>query len=91
MPDMYSDNPGEESPVAPEKEETKQEDDGGEVALLPKSLMAGKDFEPGQEIVLEVVEVYEDEFSVRYAKEDKEESNPDMENSMKDLDNASNY
>jgi len=46
-----------------------QKDGDQEEGLLPKSLMAGKDFKPGQEIVLEITGVQEKTFSVRYASE----------------------
>lgn len=40
-----------------------------ESALIPKSLLAGKHFEPGEEVVLEIVKMHGDEVEVRYAKE----------------------
>lgn len=52
-----------------------EEDDGDaensveESALIPKSLLAGKEFKPGEEIVLEIVKMHGDEVEVRYAKE----------------------
>lgn len=52
---------------APEKE-----DEGGETALLPKSILAGKDFQPGEEVVLKVVHIYDDEVEVEYAPEKPE-------------------
>lgn len=73
--------PSEEAGEPPHDES--KEDEGGDSALLPKSLMAGKDFKPGDEIVLEVVKVYGDEFEVKYASEKKEKSSkPAMDESM---------
>lgn len=67
----------------PAQHDESKEDEGGDSALLPKSLMAGKDFKPGDEIVLEVVKVYGDEFEVRYAQEKKPKSEkPAMDESM---------
>jgi hypothetical protein len=36
-------------------------------ALLPKSVLGGKEFKPGEEVVLKVTHVYEDEVEVEYA------------------------
>lgn len=48
-------------------------------AELPKAILAGKTFNPGDEVVLEVVEIREDSVLVKYAtgKGDKEESPPE--------------
>lgn len=43
----------------------------GETALLPKSILAGKEFNPGDEVVLKIVRINEDEVEVSYAKSDK--------------------
>lgn len=37
----------------------------GATALLPKSILGGKDFNPGDEVVLKVVRLYDDEVEVR--------------------------
>lgn len=75
--DMYSDAqpaPEKESPEAPEPE-SKDEGEGGEAeALLPKSILAGKDFKPGEEIVLQIVSIEDDSVRVKYASESKEET-----------------
>lgn len=43
-------------------------DEGGvQTALIPKSLLMGKEFNPGDEVVLRVVHLYEDEVEVEYA------------------------
>ncbi len=59
-----------------EREDT---EDVAETALLPKSILAGKDFKPGDELVLEVVHLYDDEVEVKYASaepEKEEEAKP---------------
>lgn len=54
--------------------------EGGESALIPKSLLMGKEFNPGDEVVLKIVHIYEDEVEVQYASEEpKDESSPMME------------
>lgn len=36
-------------------------------ALLPKSILGGKEFKAGEEVVLKIVKVYGDEVEVEYA------------------------
>lgn len=53
------------------------EGESGETALLPKSILGGKEFKPGEEVVLKVVNVHDDQVEVAYATgESKEESPP---------------
>lgn len=69
-PDDYypSGEPGEESNLPPEGEETH----GGEnTALLPKSILG--DVAPGDMVTLKVVHVYEDEVAVEKSDEDEGE------------------
>lgn len=65
--EMYSDaEPAAEAPA----EESSESQEGGEPeALLPKSILAGKDFKPGEEIVLQIVSVEGDSVRVKYASE----------------------
>lgn len=65
----------EESPNAAEAEETE-----GTTALIPKALLAGKDFKPGDEVVFKIVHEYEDEVEIEYAPEKPStpEEKPDM-------------
>lgn len=39
----------------------------GETALLPSSILAGKEFKPGQEVVLKIVALHGDQVEVSYA------------------------
>ena len=72
-----SDNPGDESDYfndGPKSEpQDKQKEGMEETGLLPKALMAGKDFKPGDEIVLKITAVHEKDFEVEYASEEKGE------------------
>lgn len=55
-------------PTAPET----AEEEGAEnepTAQLPKSVLGGKTFKPGEEVVLEIVRVDEDSVVVKYASE----------------------
>lgn len=49
-------------------------------ALIPKSLLGGKEFKAGEEVVLKIVKVYGDEVEVEYATGDSpKEKTPDEE------------
>lgn len=51
-----------------ETTDEKSEDEGaGESAMLPKSILAGKHFDPGDEVVLKVVAIHGDEVEVEYS------------------------
>ena len=63
-------NPEESSPPEASKRGATE---GGETALIPKSLLMGKEFNPGDEVVLKIVHIYEDEVEVQYASEEPEE------------------
>lgn len=69
MPDYYPEDTT-EKPVA-EGEDTERHE--GETALLPKSLFAGKSMEPGAEVTLKIVHVYDDEVEVECVKEEASE------------------
>ena len=67
--DLYSDG----ADTAATDEETKspdkpdeQQDDATE-AVLPKSILAGKEFNVGDEVVLTVTGIHDDQISVKYA------------------------
>lgn len=71
--DYYNDGPT-EAPAKPmdkgkaEGAQDEQHDERDEkTALLPKSVLGGKEFKPGDELVLEVVQTLEDEVLVKYA------------------------
>ena len=71
MADYYP-NPGDEtgtSASAPPETKPKPEDQDETTALLPKTILGGKEFEPGDEVVLKIVHIYEDEVEVAYAPE----------------------
>jgi hypothetical protein len=55
----------------------------GQSALLPKSILAGKEFKPGEEIVLKIEHIFDDEVEVSYSygdeKEGKDEGESDGE------------
>jgi hypothetical protein len=73
----YGSNPGaQDNPYsdgamsAPmEKAPAEQEQEGGETAVLPKSILAGKDFKVGEEVVLKITAIHGDEIQVEYAQE----------------------
>lgn len=53
--------------------------EGGQTALLPKSILGGKEFKAGEEVVLKITHVYEDEVAVEYASEKPEGETDDDE------------
>lgn len=76
MPDYYSDNPGpdtmtEDAPPSSDDGNDKPAEDSGDhpTALIPKSLLAGKDFKPGDEMVVRIDRILEDQVEISYAPE----------------------
>lgn len=74
----YNSNPGNEDmysdaePAAEEQSETPAEERSegeGQTAMLPKSILAGKEFKPGDEVVLKIVAMQDDSVVVEYAPE----------------------
>lgn len=70
MPDYYEDAKMADNP----QPEPREDASDSETATLPKSVLGGKEFKPGEEVVLEIVQVNEDSVVVRYATEEKEPS-----------------
>jgi hypothetical protein len=70
--DNYSDTPDNES-AEPTPDNESQESNESPRGLLPKSILMGKDFKPGDEIVLKIDAIHDDEVEVSYATEKKEE------------------
>src|SRR5690348_9477631 len=70
--DMYSDAASGGKTEEPSKPEDKEE---GKSYLLPKAVLEGKEFEPGDEVVLRIVAMHDDQIEVQYApaKEQEEE------------------
>lgn len=77
MADYYADNPGPDAMTQTAKESTSSHADDTPVGedeptgLLPKSILAGKHFEPGDEIVLRITRIMDDQVEVAYAPEKK--------------------
>lgn len=77
MPQDYSSNSGGGDPyddgpaAAPQAEPEGQEksDEGGPTGVLPKSILMGKDFNTGDELVLKILAIHDDEIEVGYAPE----------------------
>lgn len=63
----YFDGGNMAAPAEKGEGEAKESHDTG---LLPKSLMAGKDFKVGEEIVLKITAIHENDFEVEYAKDE---------------------
>jgi hypothetical protein len=50
-------------------EESKEEGEYGETAVIPKALLGGKEFKPGDEMVVQIVAVHGDRVEIKYAPE----------------------
>lgn len=71
--DYFSDSPAGEQDKPEEKDD--KDEYSGTTAVLPKEILAGKEFKPGEEVVLEIVRINDDSVEVKYAsdKGEKEE------------------
>lgn len=83
--DLY--DPGTPKPKSVDEQEAEEP-----TALLPKSILAGKKFDPGDEVVLKIVAMHGDEVEVEYAtekpgEEDHDESKPhdDMDGELSSM------
>ena len=70
--DLYSDNMGDAPPPGEDKSKTEgdaeDESRGDEQeAILPRSILAGKEFNVGDELTLKVTAIRDGEISVKYA------------------------
>lgn len=69
-PDLYSDAaPKTEAPAAPEAKPKEESAKAEGTAEIPLSVMGGKEWKPGEEIVLEIVQMTENGAVVKYASE----------------------
>lgn len=75
MPNYYEDA-GPSAEAAAPKEDAASDSN---VATLPKAVLGGKEFKPGEEVVLKVVKVMEDSVLVQYASESGETEEPPTE------------
>lgn len=77
----YYSNPGDDGDMPdkgmgddmPDKMSDDDKGSEGETALLPKTILAGKEFKPGDEVVLKIVAMHGDEVEVAYATEEGSE------------------
>ena len=75
MPDSTDYYPGDSEEGSPPPKPEEQETDSN-TALIPKTLLAGKDFNPGDEVVFKIVAMHGEEVEIQYATEDKPEKKP---------------
>lgn len=76
--DLYSDgadSQGGDDAKAPDKAD-EQQDDATE-AVLPKAILAGKEFNVGDEVVLTVTGIHDDQISVKYSTSKADDSGKD--------------
>jgi len=65
-----------ESPEGKQEPEPEKEESSEPTAVLPKSILAGKEFKPGDEVVLKIVSLHDDEVVVEYATEPEKKESP---------------
>lgn len=68
--DYYSDAPAKAE--ASTGEEEAKPDEGAIETTIPKSMLMGKDFKVGEEVVFEITAIHGDEVSIKYATEGEE-------------------
>ena len=74
---MYSDAEG-SSPESKEPDKPEEKDDH-KTYLLPVGVAEGKEFEPGDEIVLRIEAIHDDQFEVSYAPAKEQEKGKEPE------------
>jgi len=62
-----TDTPAQSSDTGEKPMDGEMEEEHETSALLPKSILAGKDFKVGEEVVLKIVAMHDDEIEVEYA------------------------
>lgn len=65
------------APAAPEAEPKDKDGSDSQTAVLPMSVLGGKQWKPGDEIMLEIVQMNEDGAVVKYASEKGGEEEPE--------------
>ncbi len=78
--DLYDDQPmgGPPKPdMAPDEKREGQDD--GETVVVPKTILAGKKFNPGDEVVLKVVRIMDDQVELAYATGEEEKGEGESE------------
>ncbi len=85
--DLYADGAdGGDETKSPEKTGDDQPDDATE-AVLPKSIMAGKKFNVGDKVELEITGIHDEQYSVKYSMGDGDDASKDPD-SDGDMDKA---
>lgn len=70
MPEnYYDDGPQGEPPASDNSSKGSMSESGEQTYLLPKSVLMGKDFKVGEEVVLKITGMHDDSIEVAYATE----------------------
>lgn len=70
---------GEDSGMDSKDGMAKKDSDDAASALIPKSVIGDHKLKPGDQVILEVVHIYEDEVEVKYGKDKKEKKDDDSD------------
>lgn len=77
MPENFYSDAEAPAPAAPEAEPKEGESSDSQTAEIPKAVLGGKEFKPGEEVVMEIVQVNEDSVVVKYAEPSEKEEPPE--------------
>lgn len=75
--DMYGGGEAQDRRASPKQAKAMAED--METSILPKSILRGKEINPGDKVILKVIEIGDEDFTVNYDKEDKGDKDKDEE------------
>lgn len=74
--DYYADAAAPQPSMPEQEEEPTEGESDSQTAVLPKAILAGKEFKPGEEVMLKIVQVNEDSVVVKYSEPSGEEEEP---------------
>jgi len=83
--DLYSDGADEAKPEAKAEDARDEGGDDTTEAVLPKSILGGKTFNVGDEVVLKVTAIHDNQISVAYAPAKPDGKEPDADEAKADM------
>lgn len=73
--DMYGGGEAQDRRASPKQAKALAED--METAILPKSILLGKEIDPGDSVILKILEIGDEDFTVRYKSDDEDKGDDD--------------
>lgn len=80
--EMYSDEPAAAKATAQTEESEKPAKTSEPAAVLPRSILAGKEFNVGDELVLKITAMHEDQIEVEYASSESDQESKEGQGEM---------